>query len=249
MKRNELTEKRRQELMEFSRQLGVDLQNLSLLDTALTHTSYANESLRRGVSHNERLEYLGDAVLELAMSDYLYGRYPQLSEGDLTKARASVVCEETLSGRAAEICLGEHLLLGNGERISGGDKRPSILADAFEAVIGAIYLDRGWETAQNFILSQLETYLKEIRVGQQKHDFKTILQEMVQRRPGQQVLYKLLAADGPDHAKTFTVKVSVNETPLGTGRGRSKKEAEQAAAREALGKLKQEENYALRQNQ
>lgn len=246
MKRNELTETRRRELTELSRQLGIDLKNLSLLDTALTHTSYANESLRRSVSHNERLEYLGDAVLELAMSDYLYKHYPNLSEGDLTKARASVVCEETLSCRAAEIRLGEHLLLGNGERASGGDKRPSILADTFEAVIGAIYLDQGWETARNYIFSQLETHLKEIRAGQQRHDFKTILQEMIQRRPGRHVLYELLAADGPDHAKTFTVRVSVNGTPLGAGQGRSKKEAEQAAAKEALGQLKQEENYALR---
>lgn len=246
MKRPELTEKRRRELTELTQQLGVAFKDLGLLDTALTHTSYANESLRRSVPHNERLEYLGDAVLELAMSDYLYKHYPHLPEGDLTKARASVVCEETLSCRAAEIRLGEHLLLGNGERASGGDKRPSILADAFEAVIGAIYLDQGWETARKYILNQLAAYLKEIKSGQQRYDFKTILQEVIQRHPGQHVVYELLAADGPDHAKTFTVEVRVNDAALGTGQGRSKKEAEQAAAKEALGQLKQEEKYALR---
>ena len=173
MNANELTAERRRELTELSQKLGVDFKDLGLLDTALTHTSYANESLRRNTTHNERLEYLGDAVLELATSDYLYKHYPHLPEGDLTKARASVVCEETLSCRAVDICLGEHLLLGNGERMNGGDKRPSILADTFEAVIGAIYLDQGWETAQKYILTQLGKELVGIKSGHQRQDYKT----------------------------------------------------------------------------
>ncbi len=238
MNANELTAERRRELTELSQELGVDFKDLGLLDTALTHTSYANESLRRNTTHNERLEYLGDAVLELATSDYLYKHYPHLPEGDLTKARASVVCEETLSCRAVDICLGEHLLLGNGERMNGGDKRPSILADTFEAVIGAIYLDQGWETAQKYILTQLGKELVGIKSGHQRQDYKTILQEKIQRRPGQRIIYELLAADGPDHAKTFTVCVSVNGMACGVGKGHSKKEAEQAAAKEALGHLK-----------
>ena len=238
MNANELTAERRRELTELSQKLGVALNDIGLLDTALTHTSYANESLRRNTTHNERLEYLGDAVLELATSDYLYKHYPNLPEGDLTKARASIVCEESLCRRAADICLGDHLLLGNGERMNGGDRRPSILADAFEAVIGAIYLDCGWETARKYILKRLHDDLAGLRAGQQRRDYKTMLQEKIQRHPGQRILYELLAADGPDHAKVFTVCVRINGIAYGNGTGRSKKEAEQEAAKEALGQFK-----------
>lgn len=238
MNANELTAERRRELTELSQKLGVTFRDIGLLDTALTHTSYANESLRRNTTHNERLEYLGDAVLELATSDYLYKQYPNLPEGDLTKARASTVCEETLSSRAVDICLGQHLLLGHGEKMNGGDTRPSILADAFEAVIGAIYMDQGWETAKKYVLERLKDELAGIKFGQQRQDYKTILQEKIQRRHGQHIVYELLAADGPDHAKTFTVCVSINGMACGVGKGHSKKEAEQAAAKEALGQLK-----------
>ena len=147
-----LTEKRQKELLTLSERLGIAFRDLALLDQALTHTSYANESVHRKVVHNERLEFLGDAVLELSTSTYLFKQFPLMPEGDLTKARASVVCEAALHRRAAEVDLGAFLLLGNGEQATGGRERPSILADAFEAVIGALYLDQGWQAASDYVV-------------------------------------------------------------------------------------------------
>lgn len=234
---HDLTVKRRAALEELSAQLGIVFKDISLLDQALTHTSYANEAVRQKVVHNERLEFLGDAVLELAMSTYLFKHFPDLPEGDLTKARASVVCEAALYRRASEVNLGAYLLLGRGEMVTGGDQRPSILADAFEAVIGALYLDQGWSVASAYILSQLKEELLEVESGQNIRDYKTALQEKVQRHPGQHILYELLAATGPDHAKEFKVAVRINGLAYGVGRGHSKKEAEQHAAQQALEKL------------
>ncbi|MBQ9364966.1 MAG: ribonuclease III [Schwartzia sp.] len=224
-------------LDELSSRLGISFRNLSLLDQALTHTSYANESLHRKVTHNERLEFLGDAVLELATSTYLFLHFPELPEGDLTKARASVVCEAALHRRAAEVNLGEYLLLGHGEKMTGGDKRPSILADAFEAVIGAIYLDQGWMKASEYVLNQLGEELKEVEHGETIKDYKTMLQEVIQKHQGQHIVYELLAATGPDHAKKFQVAVRINGLAYGIGSGRSKKIAEQNAAKAALKKM------------
>ncbi|MBQ7514901.1 MAG: ribonuclease III [Schwartzia sp.] len=240
-----LTAARVRALKELSGRLGVRFRNMALLDQALTHTSYANEAVRRKVIHNERLEFLGDAVLELATSTYLFLHFPELPEGDLTKARASVVCEAALYRRAAEVSLGDYLLLGRGERVTGGDKRPSILADAFEAVIGALYLDQGWQAATDYVLDQLKEELVEVEHGHSIKDYKTMLQEVIQRHPGQRIVYELLAATGPDHAKVFKVAVRVNGLAYGVGTGRSKKAAEQSAAQQALSKFDFREGEGL----
>lgn len=236
-----LPESREKALLALSERLGVVFRDLSLLDQALTHTSFANESVRRKVVHNERLEFLGDAVLELATSTYLFRQFPLTPEGDLTKARASVVCEAALHRRASEVHLGEFLLLGHGEETTGGRTRPSILADAFEAVIGAIYLDQGWQAAADYVLRQLRQELLEVERGQNIKDYKTILQEMIQRHPGQHIVYELLSATGPDHAKEFKVAVRVNGLAYGVGVGRTKKAAEQNAAQQALPKFQNQE--------
>ena len=237
----ELSAERKKSLLALSNRLGVSFSDLSLLDQALTHTSYANESVQKKVVHNERLEFLGDAVLELSTSTYLFSEFPSLPEGELTKARASVVCEAALYRRASEVDLGEFLLLGHGEEVTGGRKRPSILADAFEAVIGALYIDQGWQTAAEYVLRQLRDELSEIGMGQNIKDYKTILQEVIQRHPGQRIVYELLSATGPDHAKEFSVAARVNGLAYGVGKGRSKKAAEQNAARQALQKLQRDE--------
>ena len=229
-----LTAEREADLGRLSSRLGISFHNLALLDQALTHTSYANEAHDSSVQHNERLEFLGDAVLELASSTYLFNHFPNLSEGDLSKARASVVCEPALHRRAAELQLGDFLLLGHGERLTGGAKRPSILADAFEAVIGAIYLDQGFEAARTYILEQLHQELVEVDLGENLKDYKTMLQEVVQRHPGRKAIYRLIGEEGPDHAKEFCFSVSVDDKVLGVGKGRTKKAAEQNAARAAL---------------
>ena len=187
-----LSKTRREALVELSEHLGIEFQNIVLLHEALTHTSYANEAKNKGVVHNERLEFLGDAVLELATSTYLFERFPNRPEGELTKARASIVREATLSRRAAELKLGEYLLLGHGEASMGGGHRPSMLADAFEAVIGAIYLDRGWQTAYDYVLKQLHDELLTIDSGENMKDYKTTLQEVVQKHVDRKIAYELL---------------------------------------------------------
>lgn len=238
MSMNERTETRRAALEELSKRLGVKFNDIELLNRALTHSSYANEFKPKKLQHNERLEFLGDAVLELATSTYLYKHFPNIPEGELTKSRASVVCEEALFRRAKEIGLGDYLLLGRGERATGGNRRPSILADAFEAVTGAVYLDCGWEVAKAYILNQLSVELKEIDHGKNLKDYKTTLQEKVQRHPGQKIVYELLSAVGPDHDKVFETVVRINGLAYGVGKGHSKKAAEQNAAKQALEKLK-----------
>ena len=229
-----ITAERRRRLEELSRRLGVNFRHIGWLHQALTHTSYANEA-RTKVQHNERLEFLGDAVLELAISTYLFNHFPGLPEGDLTKARAAVVCEASLSSRAAELHMGDYLLFGHGEQTSGGRRRSSILEDAFESVIGAIYMDQGWEKAQSYVLRQFEDHLNKVENGSTKvRDYKTMLQELVQRKADSHVVYELLCASGPDHAKVFEFAVKLNNEVLGTGKGPSKKAAEQQAARQAL---------------
>ena len=204
-----------------------DKENLQL---ALTHSSYANET--RSAENNERLEFLGDAVLSIVVSDYLFQRF-HMAEGDLTRLRASLVCETSLCGFAREIGLGEHLLLGKGEEITGGRDRASVLADAFEALIAAIYLDGGIEQAQSFILPVVERSLQG-EPDQGCTDYKTQLQAIVQKNPGELLSYRLVEETGPDHDKRFVVEVLLNSNIIGTGEGRSKKAAEQAAAKEAL---------------
>ena len=211
--------------------LGYRFKDESLLYRALIHSSYANESGRQ-LQSNERLEFLGDSVLGLTAALHLFQK-EKGPEGELTKLRAAVVCEKALFSYAQQLGLGEWLLLGKGERQNGGAARPSILADAFEAVTAAIYLDGGMEPARTFLLPFLEKEASNQRRAKFK-DYKTQLQEIVQQNPGEQITYVLTGESGPDHNKQFTMEVHLNSNVIGTGRGHSKKDAEQKAAREAL---------------
>lgn len=209
--------------------IGYTFKDPGLLTTALTHTSYANES-RVPVTHNERLEFLGDSVLSIVAADYLFHQSDR-PEGELTRMRASLVSEEALFQFANEIQLGEYLRLGHGEELGGGRHRPSVVSDAFEAVIAALYLDGGLETARSFILP----FLTEGKTAEE--DYKTRLQEVVQQDPNARLRYEVESESGPDHAKQFTVAVFCNGERLAEGTGRSKKAAEQHAARQALDRL------------
>jgi ribonuclease-3 len=221
----------KENLRELERAIGHTFQNTRYLETAVTHSSFANER-GKGVANNERQEFLGDAVLSIVVSDYLFKRF-LLAEGDLTKLRASLVCEKSLCGFAGELGLGNYLLLGKGEGMTGGAKRPSILADAFEAVIAAIYLDGGFDAAASFVIPFVERALDgELEIG--FRDYKTELQEIVQRNPDESVHYMLVDESGPDHDKCFEVEALLHSNVLGRGIGRSKKAAEQAAAKEVL---------------
>ena len=215
--------------------LGYTFQNRALLENALTHSSYANENKHTGAQSNERLEFLGDSVLGMVTADYLYRVHPDLPEGDLTRTRAALVCEGSLVEVAQQLELGSYLKLGKGEDAGGGRERPSIVADAVEAVLAAVYLDGGIGSArkiiQRFILDR-----EEEKSG--SRDYKTALQELVQRESGQVLAYRLVGSTGPDHAKRFQVEVELNGAAVGTGEGRSKKEAEQMAAKAAIAKLK-----------
>lgn len=233
-----LDPQRFQALDALCKTLDITFNDFKILHQALTHTSYANESKNSGVVHNERLEFLGDAVLDLIISEDLFRRFPNLSEGELTKARAIIVCEHTLSCRAAALELGEYLLLGKGEAISGGRERISILADSFEAIIGAIYLDQGFIHASQFVLKQLHDDILLAERGEYVQDYKTLLQEVVQKNNDSRIAYEIIKESGPDHDKTFEVAVIINSKRLGSGVGRSKKEAEQQAAKQALIQLK-----------
>lgn len=207
----------------------------SILHHALTHSSYANEMRMNKENNNERLEFLGDAVLELVTSEYVYKEYKNLSEGDLTKLRASIVCEQTLSTCARDLNMGYYLLLGKGEDASGGRVRESILSDALEAVIGAIYLDGGFTNAKEFIQNFI---LSNVKGKELFFDSKTILQEIIQNENNKQkIRYKLLSEEGPDHNKIFTTAVYVGNEQIGSGTGRTKKAAEQEAASQAIQKL------------
>ncbi len=219
-------------MKELEQRIGYTYRQISILENALTHSSFANES-RTGAKSNERLEFLGDAVLSIIVSDHIYRNCPNLPEGDLSKLRASLVCEKSLCRFAQELGLGEYLRMSRGERNLDGQHRPSILADAFEAVIASIYLDGGLEEARAFVLRFVEPELKSPRPKAFK-DYKTTLQEIVQKNPEERLTYVLVGEEGPDHAKHFIVEVHLNNNVIGKGGGRSKKEAEQQAAREAL---------------
>ena len=206
--------------------------NKNYLNSALTHSSYANESKNK-IPNNERLEFLGDAVLNIVVSDYIFKNYPKLSEGELTKLRASLVCEKSLCEFSKILEVGNFLKLSKGERHSSGNNRPSILADAFESIIAAIYLDGGFEEARKFILRFVEDQLKN-PVGKSFEDYKTVLQEIIQQNKEEILKYELIEESGPDHDKSFVSEVYLNSNVIGRGVGRSKKEAEQQAAKEAL---------------
>lgn len=225
MKRDRLEEK-----------IGHSFKDGSLLAAAMTHSSYSNENRQDGVSDNERLEFLGDSVLGLIVSGNLYLEHPEMPEGELTRLRASLVCESSLSAVARSLSLGEYLLLGHGEDAGGGRSRASILADATEALIGALYLDGGFRAARAFVMRFL---LKSagIHASESFRDYKTALQELVQRDRQNTMAYRMTGESGPDHAKRFFAEVLINGEPAGRGEGESKKAAEQSAAREALRRL------------
>ena len=219
-------------LEEFQGKIRYYFNDKELLIEALSHSSYANEK-RKGRNSNERLEFLGDSVLSIVVSQYLFEHFTHLPEGELTKIRASLVCEKSLYEFAKQIDLGEHILLGKGEENTGGRERVSILADAFEAVIAAVFLDGGLEAAKRHILKFIPKDIDD-RKPVSFSDHKTILQEIIQKNPEEKVEYKLGGQSGPDHNKAFKVQVRLNSNVIGTGIGRSKKEAEQMAAKEAL---------------
>ena len=218
------------ELKKFQEMIGYAFKNEQLLRQALTHSSYANEKHLKKLSDNERLEFLGDAVLEVVSSEFLFEHYPNLTEGQLTKLRASIVCEPTLATCTEIIHLGDYLYLGKGEDRTGGRTRKSVLSDAMEAVIGAIYLDGGFASAKEFVLKFIMTDIEHKHLF---YDSKTILQEVVQGEH-EQLTYVLLGESGPDHDKTFEVGVLIGRKEISTGKGHTKKAAEQDAAYQAL---------------
>ncbi len=224
---------RRKMLNALEERLEYRFHDLALLDTALTHTSYVKGD-GRASAHNERLEFLGDAVLELCTSEYLYLRFPDYDEGAMTRLRAQAVCEGALYEVAREYGLGAMLLLGRGEDHSGGREKPSILSDAVEAVIGALYIDGGMEVAKGFIMRFVHNSVADAMAGRLIKDHKTMLQEYVQKRHMGQIVYELTGSSGPDHNKTFTMRVLVAGETAGIGEGRTKQEAGQQAARAAL---------------
>ena len=218
--------------------LGISFRRESLLEQAFVHTSYCNENPDLEYSSNERLEFLGDAVLNFVVTDKLYKEFPELSEGELTEIRASLVCRDTLAELASALELGDWLLLGRGEESSGGRAKVSNLANAVEALIGALYLDQGIGKARRFILKQLKGDLEEIKTGKIMLNYKALVQELIQGEGKPTPVYRLVEAIGPDHDKQFTADILVDGQALGRGMGGSKKVAESRAARAAWEKLR-----------
>lgn len=226
-------------MQQLQEKIGYRFQNARLLETALTHSSYANEKHQDGCESYERLEFLGDSILGHIAADFLYHHEPPIPEGRMTRLRAELVCESSLHKIALRLELGRWMRLGRGEERTGGRERPSILADMVESILAAMYLDSGsLEEPRRFVLREL---LEQAELGEEHHtkDYKTALQELVQRRPNRHISYDLVSESGPDHDKTFIFRVSINGKPVGEGSGRSKKEAEQMAARRALETLEE----------
>ena len=219
-------------IKDLEKAIGYQFKNITLLQNALAHSSYANERWHDSLKSNERLEFLGDSILGMVTAEYLYRNFPDRPEGDLTRMRADMVCERSLAVAAERIELGNHLLLGNGEEAGGGRRRDSILADALESVIAACFLDGGMDAARRFI----DTFvLTEVPVKKLRNaDYKTALQELVQQKKNQSLSYAWVGESGPDHDKKFEVEVSLNGKVVGHGNGSSKKRAEQDAARAAI---------------
>ena len=224
------------DITELQDRLNYRFKNPELLKHALTHSSYANENKSNGFVSNQRLEFLGDSLLGMTVALLIFEVQPELSEGKMSKLRADLVCEKSLAGISAGLDLGSYLMLAFGELKSGGRERPSILADAFEAVIAAIYLDGGLEPTMRFVSDIFSPYIK--HPEGQNSDYKTLFQEYIQLRQGLSFIYELTAEEGPNHDKLFTIELKINGETKGTGTGKSKKAAEQAAAKEALDKLK-----------
>ena len=227
-------------MQELEKKLNYTFRDPNLLSEALSHSSYANEHRSAGLRSNERLEFLGDSVLGFVTAEFLFLQHPDLPEGDLTRIRAALVCEQSLYEVARKLDLGRYLKLGRGEEAGGGRERTSILADATEAVFAAVYLDGGIGAASALIHRCLLDAEKEEVVEERRRDYKTALQELVQRQADQVLTYRMIGEEGPDHDKTFLAEVLLNGTQVGTGSGHSKKEAEQSAAKAALRKLEAE---------
>lgn len=239
LKRAQLDLGRKEKLNELMRRIGVRLKNLELLEEALTHPSYCAEHPHLNRRSNQHLEFLGDSVLGLIVTHHLYMRYPDLPEGELARIKAAVVSEQVLAQVAEKLGLGEFLLLGRGEERAGGRGRPSTLADAFEAIVGAIFIERGLKATAEAIIPLLSEHIELIRSEHIVLDYKSRLQELTQQHFRSVPKYMVVSERGPDHMKTFVVAVCVGRKRIATGAGRSKKEAEQAAARVALEKLTQ----------
>jgi len=220
------------------RSLGIRFQDKSLLQQAFVHSSYLNENPGCEFEANERLEFLGDAILNMVVAEELYREYPALSEGDLTRMRASLVCRETLAEAASSLRLGDWLLLGQGEQASGGRSKESNMANVMEALLGALFLDRGLSEAREFALSQLKPASERVKTGGMPLNYKALVQELIQGEKRPLPLYRLVEADGPDHDKRFTVEVVIEGKPLGKGMGKTKKAAEMEAARSAWEELR-----------
>jgi ribonuclease-3 len=218
--------------------LGISFHQESLLEQAFVHLSYLNENADFGQPSNERLEFLGDTVLNFIVTEKLYKEFPKLSEGELTEIRASLVCRGTLAALASSLKLGDWLLLGRGEEASGGRAKESNLANAMEALIGALYLDQGLAKARRFILRQLKPELGKIKAGKTTPNYKALVQELVQGQKKPTPVYRLVEATGPDHSKQFTAEILVEGEALGRGTGKSKKDAESQAAKAAWERLR-----------
>lgn len=224
-------------LKELENKLNLTFENRKLLRRALTHKSFANENSNLNIKDNERLEFLGDSVLSLSISTYIFNKYDVYREGKLAKIRSVIVSAPVLAEKADDLNLGNYLLLGKGEELSGGRNRDSILADTMEAVLGAIYLDKGFDYAFDFIISNFKSIITEVDKGNYIQDYKTMLQEVIQKDSNDRPEYKVVKEKGPDHNKKFYVVVNFNKKELGFGKGKSKKEAEQEAAKHALNQL------------
>ena len=220
---------------ELEKAIGYEFRNITLLQNALSHSSYANERWHDSLKSNERLEFLGDSVLGMLVADYLYRTFPERPEGELTRMRADMVCEKTLATVANRLGLGQHLMLGKGEELGGGRSRDSILADAVESVIAACYLDGGMDAAVQFIQKFILVNVPVTKLH--NADYKTALQELVQQKKNQVLAYRLVGESGPDHDKQFRVELTLNGEVVGVGTGSSKKRAEQAAAQAAIERL------------
>lgn len=218
-------------------EIGYTFKNKQLLIRALTHSSYSNENKKDKFKNNERLEFLGDSVLGVIVSEYIFNQYATLEEGQLTKIRAKIVCEASLGSAARTLKLGDYMQFGRGEELTGGRTRTSILSDAFEALIAAIYLDGGMEYAKPFVIKQLECIIQDAVQGRLFVDYKTRLQEVIQVTKGNRIKYEIYKEEGLDHAKIFHTHVKLNDTVIGEGTGNSKKESEQAAAKEGLKRI------------
>ena len=238
---NDIDERRLDQLLMFAASLGVEFKNIELLNRALTHSSYTKQEDSAALN-NEKLEFLGDAVLEITTSTYLYKHFPNMSEGELTKARAALVCQDSLSKIAGELGFGQMLIVGHSEDNELGRSRPSTLEDAFEAMVGALYLDRGWRVAKKFVEQKLKAGFADVKRGRLIADPKSHLQELIQREQGHSIEYVQLKAYGPDHDKTFECAVKLDGKILGRGVGKSKQSAEKEAANQALKFLENEQS-------